>query len=209
MREIKFYSVKDNYGFFSNFSPFEIFADGEVWKTVEHYFQTNKFEDEIVRKKIKMMETPMLAAIEGRHRENKMRQDWEYIKENVMQVALRCKFLQHPKLRKELLLTGTALIIEHTNKDNYWADGGNGLGKNRLGILLMKLREEIELYSDNPNLVLPPWLAFPTISQFDLFWRMGLGEEYLTQWSKFYLGTDKNKYRDIFPEPSFWENIYD
>jgi predicted NAD-dependent protein-ADP-ribosyltransferase YbiA (DUF1768 family) len=33
--------------------------------------------------------------------------------------------------------------VEHTFKDKYWADGGNGTGKNRLGVLLMKLRAEI------------------------------------------------------------------
>jgi predicted NAD-dependent protein-ADP-ribosyltransferase YbiA (DUF1768 family) len=32
-------------------------------------------------------------------------------------------------------------LIEHTVKDKYWADGGNGTGKNRLGFLLMKLRK--------------------------------------------------------------------
>lgn len=42
-----------------------------------------------------------------------------------------------------LLETGEDDLIEHTVKDRYWADGGDGSGKNRLGVLLMRLRSEI------------------------------------------------------------------
>lgn len=38
--------------------------------------------------------------------------------------------------------TGNRELIEHTEKDRYWGDGGDGSGKNRLGFLLMKLRDE-------------------------------------------------------------------
>ena len=34
--------------------------------------------------------------------------------------------------------TGDRKLIEHTDKDKYWGDGGDGKGENRLGILLMK-----------------------------------------------------------------------
>lgn len=33
--------------------------------------------------------------------------------------------------------------IEHTRNDRYWADGGNGTGKNMLGIVLMETRSKI------------------------------------------------------------------
>jgi predicted NAD-dependent protein-ADP-ribosyltransferase YbiA (DUF1768 family) len=42
-----------------------------------------------------------------------------------------------------LLATGEAKLIEHTHRDSYWGDGGNGKGKNRLGILLMRLRASL------------------------------------------------------------------
>jgi len=34
-------------------------------------------------------------------------------------------------------------LIEHTKNDSYWADGGDGSGKNRLGQLLMELRNQL------------------------------------------------------------------
>ncbi|MFC2585604.1 MAG: NADAR domain-containing protein, partial [Corynebacterium matruchotii] len=42
-----------------------------------------------------------------------------------------------------LLSTGDAYLIEHTKNDSYWADGGDGSGKNRLGEVLMAVRDSL------------------------------------------------------------------
>ena len=42
-----------------------------------------------------------------------------------------------------LLRIGDAKIVEHTEKDRYWGDGGDGSGQNRLGQILMRVREEL------------------------------------------------------------------
>lgn len=209
MTEIRFYKISDPFGFFSNFSSHQIFLDGERWNTVEHYFQASKFESIEVREKIKSIGSPKQAAIEGRDSNNIIRSDWEAIKEQIMYNALRCKFLQHPRLLKELLLTKNSVIIEHTENDNYWADGGDGTGKNRLGVLLMKVRSEMEKYADDISMILPPWIAFPAIDQIDMFWRMGLGEDYLMQWFQYLLSTDQKKYKEKFPEPEEWKGVYE
>ncbi len=73
----------------------------------------------------------------------------------------------------------------------------------------MKVRDELLEQVEDELVVLPPWIAFPTISQYDLFWRMGLGEEYITQWSKYYLASNKVEYRKKYPETKEWENVYD
>ena len=85
-----------------------------------------------------------MAALEGRNRQNPLRQDWEEIKNKVMLQALRMKFSQNPEIAKELLATGDTILIEHTRNDDYWADGGDGSGKNKLGLLLMQIREELK-----------------------------------------------------------------
>ena len=44
-----------------------------------------------------------------------------------------------------LIATGQAKLVEHTHKDSYWADGGGkGKGKNKLGLLLMQVRNELQ-----------------------------------------------------------------
>ena len=35
------------------------------------------------------------------------------------------------------------MLVEHTGKDAYWGDGGDGSGVNRLGGILMRVREEL------------------------------------------------------------------
>ena len=55
----------------------------------------------------------------------------------------RAKFGQHEDLKTLLLGTGDARIVERTANDRYGADGGDGSGRNKLGILLMHLRSEL------------------------------------------------------------------
>jgi len=80
----------------------------------------------------------------GRDRSKPLRADWEEVKDKVMREALYAKFTQHPNLHEKMLATGNADIIEHTKNDSYWGDGGDGTGKNMLGVLLMELREELQ-----------------------------------------------------------------
>ena len=60
-----------------------------------------------------------------------------------MREAVLAKFSQHSELRENLLDTGHRLLIEHTSNDSYWGDGGDGRGKNKLGRILMEVREQL------------------------------------------------------------------
>lgn len=141
MRKVYFYRTNDPYGEFSNFAPYGFWLEEKYWKTSEHYFQAQKFEDECIREKIRLMKSPMEAALEGRNRENPIRHNWEYIKVDIMRKAIKAKFSQNEKLYELLLSTKGLEIIEHTKNDKFWADGGDGSGKNMLGMLLMELRD--------------------------------------------------------------------
>src|SRR4051794_24157894 len=143
MKQILFYRLREPYGEFSNFSPHPIELKGRVWPTAEHYFQAQKFADTAHEETIRQAKSPMIAARMGRSRERPLRQDWETVKDNIMREAVRAKFEQHASLKSMLLNTGEAELIEHTSNDSYWGDGGDGAGKNRLGQLLMELREHL------------------------------------------------------------------
>jgi N-glycosidase YbiA len=91
----------------------------------------------------------MIAARMGRERSRPLRRDWEAVKERVMRDALRAKFTQNTDLRDALLATGDAKLVEHTDNDSYWGDGGDGSGHNRLGILLMELRTALRSERDH------------------------------------------------------------
>lgn len=140
---IKFYSVSDEYGEFSNFAAYSIKLIGKRWPTSEHYFQGQKFQNAGHRESVRKAKTPMIAARLGRDRKKKLRRDWESIKDNVMRDAVMAKFSQHGELRDLLLATGEAKLVEHTTNDSYWGDGGDGNGKNRLGLILMEVRDKL------------------------------------------------------------------
>jgi N-glycosidase YbiA len=144
MNAIQFYRLKDPYGEFSNFSPHPIKLKGKTWPTSEHYFQAQKFAGTHHEEEVRQTKSPMIAARLGRSRARPLRQDWEAVKDDIMREALQAKFTQHADLRELLLQTGDAPLIEHTANDRYWGDGGNGTGRNRLGQLLMELREELK-----------------------------------------------------------------
>ncbi len=65
-----------------------------------------------------------------------LRKDWESVKDSIMHPAVRARLAQHAGLREVLPRTGDATIVEHTENDAYWGDGGDGSGRNRLGQIL-------------------------------------------------------------------------
>jgi ribA/ribD-fused uncharacterized protein len=140
---IRFYSVAEAYGEFSNFAAYPIVLASKRWPTSEHYFQAQKFLDATLRDRIRKAKSPMIAARLGRDRSSPLRRDWESIKVGVMTDAVLAKFSQHQDLAELLLATGDALLVEHTENDSYWGDGGDGSGKNMLGQVLMRVRDRL------------------------------------------------------------------
>lgn len=72
-----------------------------------------------------------------------LRPDWETVKESIMLELLRFKFTNHDDLREKLLATGQTHLVEgNTWGDVYWGVCA-GHGRNRLGFLLMLVRDEL------------------------------------------------------------------
>ncbi len=140
---INFYRVSDDFGCFSNFAPYPVRMGAKRWPTAEHYFQAQKFEEAEHQETIRKTKSPMIAARMGRDRKKPLRRDWESVKVAIMREVVRAKFSQHEDIRQILLSTGDARIVEHTENDSYWGDGGDGSGKNVLGRILMEVRDEL------------------------------------------------------------------
>lgn len=138
------HSFRGDYYFLSNFSHHPVTYNGKTYLSSEAAFQAQKTLSEAVQWKFTHL-TPRDARTEGR--KVTLRPDWEEVKDDIMRDILQSKF-SNPVLAEQLLHTGDA-ILEETNTwhDNYW---GNCVcdrcreipGKNKLGILLMELREE-------------------------------------------------------------------
>lgn len=140
---IEFYRVANEFGCFSNFSPHPFRLQGKLWPTSEHYFQAQKFAGTPRAELVRKAKSPGEAARLGRDRRHPLRRDWERAKVSIMTDAVRAKFEQHDDIRAILLGTGDALLVEHTENDAYWGDGGDGSGKNMLGRVLMQVRAQL------------------------------------------------------------------
>ncbi len=142
-KEIYFFNRDDKYYELSNFAGFGFDLNGYYWRTMEHYFQAMKFEGTSQFEKILNSGSPKQAKDLGQSRAYPIRSDWDQVKEDIMLQGLRAKF-QKQELKNLLIKTGKKKLIENSPYDKYWGIGTNGKGKNRLGVLLMQLREELK-----------------------------------------------------------------
>ena len=133
------------YRWLSNFWRVDILFEGCVFPSVEHAYQAAKFTDDDFRAKFVTGKglTPGEAKRLAKVHEDRIRVSWDQEKVDVMYNLLRKKFAQ-PYLRKMLIQTGNAELVE----GNHWGDTFWGVcrgeGKNMLGRLLMLIREELK-----------------------------------------------------------------
>lgn len=129
------------YHFLSNFHPSEVVLDGISYATVEHAYQAAKTLDTEERSIIRDAKTAAMAKKLGKH--VTVTVDWNARKLEVMGDLLWQKFTRHDHLRRKLLDTGNAELLE-TNwwGDTYWGVC-RGAGTNYLGKLLMSVRKQL------------------------------------------------------------------
>lgn len=128
-----------------NFSSFRVFVDGILYCTVEHAYQASKFLNtapdvaELITNSYSAYDAQRIAHENA----DKQREDWERIKVSVMERLVRLKLEQNPYVKRKLLETGDYTICEDSPKDAFWGIGQNRDGRNELGKIWMKLRDEL------------------------------------------------------------------
>jgi ribA/ribD-fused uncharacterized protein len=128
------------YNFLSNFYPCAVTYDGLTYTNSEAAFQSAKSVD-LNNRTIFTDMAPLIAKMTGRM--VLLRPDWEQVKDQVMEDIVRAKFTQNEQLGKLLLATGSADLIEGNDwNDTYWGVS-HGVGQNKLGKILMKIRNEL------------------------------------------------------------------
>lgn len=135
--------------FLGNFYETPITYKGYTYQNAEAAFQAQKFPgyernfvncrtgDEAFKLKQKLEVSPAQKLPPGYH---------SGVKNNIMLEIVRSKFKTNAKLKKLLLDTGSAYLVEHNVKkgrDSHWSDDSDGTGRNMLGELLMIVRSEL------------------------------------------------------------------
>ena len=137
-------SFRGDWAVFSNFYHSPVKLDGVQYPTVENAFQAAKTLNPEERK---VFTTCRPDEAKRYGRKVKLREDWEQVKEAVMLRLLMQKFKPGTENFEKLLSTGDGRIVEgNTWHDNIWGDCQcqrcvNTPGKNRLGNLLMAIRD--------------------------------------------------------------------
>lgn len=156
MQEIRFYRASEKpYGAFSNLLKRPVEFEGEIFATAEHAYQAGKARKPEVRKWLMEAPSPSLLAMaaHGLYVWD-IASDWSKIKFDRMKRILVAKFTQHDDLKALLLSTGSARLVESATVDNavnrLWGEV-NGVGRNKLGVLLMEVRAELLGAQDKPG----------------------------------------------------------
>lgn len=137
---IRFYKEFGEYGYLANYSNHGFYKNGVYYKTVEHYYQSEKFDDEIIKKRIIDAETPKEASNIGRDRNNIRKDNFKIIKNQVMLEGILEKFRQNKDILYKLIETRDKYIEEETIDEYYWGVGKDHTGLNTIGKLLMEAR---------------------------------------------------------------------
>lgn len=136
----------DEFEFLSNFFCTPVYYNGQLYQNSEAAFQAQKTFDPSEREKFSTMSPGKAKRYGGGVI---LRDDWEYVKNDIMFDVVLSKFVTNPVLKKMLLDTGNEELVEgNTWNDTYWGVC-NGEGQNRLGKILMKVRSLLkETYPD-------------------------------------------------------------
>lgn len=186
---IGFWHEYDEYGCLSNWYRTDFEYAGQHFVSVEQFMMYHKlmtFRQYDLADRVMKTEDPAEAKKIGRtHFDNFDDKLWTRISSTIVRRGVKAKFVQNPDLMKELLSTGNAVLAECSPYDKVW---GIGLapdderiydtrkwdGKNKLGRILMILREEFRNWNADAtkgNLEYIAALDLPEIPE----WKMNTG----------------------------------
>lgn len=137
---------KGKYYFLSNFYEAPVIWNGITYQNNEAAFQSAKI---LSSRECFADLDPSSAKKLGR--KVQLRNDWEDVKDEVMYEICKAKFSQNSGLKRRLLETDNEYLEEGTTgwHDNIWGNCScekckNIPGENRLGKILMRVREELK-----------------------------------------------------------------
>lgn len=214
---------------FSQWFELPFIVDGIIYKTAEHWMMANKallFSDTKTYYKIINANKPGEVKELGRQVLGFDGPIWNANRYSIVVNGNIHKFNQHPKFADYLIKSDNRILVEASPTDTIW---GIGLsqesehindpyywrGLNLLGFALMEVRDFLKThghFSDLKDMADLPWKVYPNVDPFDIFWRMGKGEDIITAFSKYYSklsDRDQMTLRLTNPAPYNWKTFYD
>lgn len=125
--------------FLSMFYDQAIVFEGITYKNAEAAFQAQKTDNELLKKKFsRLLPTEAIRRGNSIH----LRDDWNQIKDDLLYQINLIKFSDE-KLKQKLLDTNPQELINSNNFKDMEYGVFEGKGENKLGKVLMRIREEL------------------------------------------------------------------
>lgn len=152
-----FHLPTEPHGYMSNWYPAKFTWKGITFTSTEQYIMYRKclsFGDDASAAAVLATDDPAKQQRIGRNASGFVSTIWDGMKQVLIFQGLMAKFSQNEDLKKKLLDTGEAYLVECAYKDRIWACG-RGLvdeerhdisqwrGKNLLGFTLMEVRKAL------------------------------------------------------------------
>ena len=170
---VVFCKTEAAFGGFSNMAGgFPLRFSGQYYFTSEHLYQSLRFPGfPSIQEEIRQIRSPMGAKMASKkYRANHSRSDWDVVCEDVMRFCLRLKLRDYVgKFGRLFRESEGKEIVEESrrNRDDMWSarakkdNPGVLVGDNKLGNLLMELRDEFLSLEPGEKVPLPDfgWLV--------------------------------------------------
>ena len=155
-----FHNADEQFGFLSNWYLSDFTVDGIKFTSMEQYIMYNKclcFGDSISAKDVLSTDDVAEQKNIGRNAQNYIDNVWAGKRQLIALKGLYAKFSQNTELKKKLLDTGDAYLVECAVKDKIWACGidlrddsrknaDKWSGQNILGFALMEVRDMLKAH---------------------------------------------------------------
>nr|WP_295090639.1 NADAR family protein [Ruminococcus sp.] len=155
-----FHNPNEPYGFLSNWYLSDFTVNGIKYTSMEQYIMYNKclcFDDIITAKDILATDDVSIQKSLGRKAQNYIDNIWAGKRQLIAINGLYAKFSQNDNLKKLLLDTGDAYLVECAVNDKIWACGidlhdesrlnaEKWSGQNILGFALMEVRTSLRAH---------------------------------------------------------------
>lgn len=145
----------NEYAFLSNYEPCYVTYQGATYLSAEAAYHSAKFKSKKDKALFEFLSADASKQL-AKKMKDKIRLDWNLVKEQIMYNIVYKKFTQNSELRMKLIDTRDDFLIE----GNYWEDHFWGVcpkegnipedGQNILGQILMKVRAELK-YKEAQN----------------------------------------------------------
>lgn len=142
---VEFNGHRGKNGYLSTSYPAPLIdSHGRHYFTSDHFYYSQPFINDGVINKKGLIVVNSKSASKAKELCGDGVEVWDERKKlSVMAMSLLIKFNQNEKLKDKLLATKNAKII-FRGSDKFWGTGKNGDGENKLGLLLMRIRQVLQ-----------------------------------------------------------------